>query len=72
MSGMKCPVCGIEYSSEAEYCAKCKAKLFEVGQEETGQAPKETVRKSWFWLVAGFLLMLGVIYGGYYLIRSFI
>ena len=71
MSERKCPVCGIEYSNDAEYCAKCKAKLFDV-EEVPEEAPKQVVKKSWIWLIAGFLIMFGVMYGGYYLIRSFL
>lgn len=29
----KCPICNIEFSDEAEFCPKCKAKLQEVSDK---------------------------------------
>lgn len=106
-----CPVCGVVYSAEADYCARCQAKLLDmpkdgeeepktevegVTEEESGaqaapdsaekeedaapqkhglldspeETPEETERrkKDWRVLVIGFLIMVGAIYGCYWLL----
>ena len=59
-----CPICKIEYSDEAEYCAKCKAYLQKVEKQE--RVPYDG-KRMWIAILSTIGFML-VIAGIYYLI----
>ena len=65
-----CPVCDITYAPGTEYCAVCKAKLMDkavTSRKETA-LEAEKRKKDWRWLIIGFLILVAVIYGMYWVL----
>ena len=58
-----CPICGVEYSDDAQYCAKCKTVLIEKKEKK----PVPTNYKGLAIAIVGTMLFIGAIYGFIYL-----
>jgi len=62
-----CPICGLDYSDEAQFCAKCKTVLIDKPEPKP---PIPTNYKKLAVSIGGTLLFIGVIYGFVYLLAK--
>ncbi len=57
----RCPVCNIDYSDEAEFCAKCKAYLQETKEEPKVPFERKRLLTALAYTI-GFMLFIAGIY----------